>query len=41
MRDASRPSQTDGARRLYINYDAKFRGAAQSHQGTFGVAFKW
>jgi uncharacterized protein with beta-barrel porin domain len=27
--------------RLYINYDAKFRAAAQSHQGTFGVEFKW
>jgi uncharacterized protein with beta-barrel porin domain len=27
--------------RLYINYDGKFRAAAQSHQGTFGVEFKW
>ena len=27
--------------RLYINYDAKFRAAMQSHQGTFGVEFKW
>jgi uncharacterized protein with beta-barrel porin domain len=27
--------------RLYIKYDAKFRAAAQSHQGTFGVEFKW
>ena len=27
--------------RLYINYDAKFRAAMQSHQGTFGVELKW
>jgi uncharacterized protein with beta-barrel porin domain len=27
--------------RVYINYDGKFRAAAQSHQGTFGVEFKW
>jgi uncharacterized protein with beta-barrel porin domain len=27
--------------RLYINYDGKFRAAAQSHQGTFGVELKW
>jgi hypothetical protein len=27
--------------RLYINYDAKFRAAMQSHQGTVGVEFKW
>jgi len=27
--------------RLYINYDAKFRAAMQSHQGTLGVEFKW
>jgi uncharacterized protein with beta-barrel porin domain len=27
--------------RLYINYDGKFRAAAQSYQGTFGVEFKW
>jgi uncharacterized protein with beta-barrel porin domain len=27
--------------RLYINYDAKFRTAMQSHQGTLGVEFKW
>jgi len=27
--------------RLYINYDAKFRAALQSHQGTLGVEFKW
>jgi uncharacterized protein with beta-barrel porin domain len=27
--------------RIYLNYDAKFRAAAQSHQGTFGVEFKW
>ena len=27
--------------RVYINYDAKFRAAMQSHQGTLGVEFKW
>jgi uncharacterized protein with beta-barrel porin domain len=27
--------------RLYLNYDAKFRSALQSHQGTLGVEFKW
>jgi uncharacterized protein with beta-barrel porin domain len=27
--------------RLYVNYDAKLRAAAQSHQATFGVEFKW
>jgi uncharacterized protein with beta-barrel porin domain len=27
--------------RLYINYDGKYRAAAQSHQGTLGVEFKW
>jgi len=27
--------------RLYINYDAKFRAAMESHQGTFGVELKW
>jgi hypothetical protein len=27
--------------RFYINYDAKFRAAMQSHQGTVGVEFKW
>jgi uncharacterized protein with beta-barrel porin domain len=27
--------------RLYINYDAKFRAATQSHQGTAGVELKW
>ena len=27
--------------RLYVNYDAKFRAAMQSHQGTVGVEFKW
>ena len=27
--------------RLYINYDAKFRAAMQSHQGTFGLELKW
>jgi uncharacterized protein with beta-barrel porin domain len=27
--------------RLYVNYDAKFRAAMQSHQGTVGVELKW
>ena len=27
--------------RLYLNYDAKFRAALQSHQGTLGVEFRW
>jgi uncharacterized protein with beta-barrel porin domain len=27
--------------RVYLNYDAKFRAAMQSHQGTVGVEFKW
>lgn len=27
--------------RLYINYDAKFRSALQSHQGTVGFELKW
>jgi uncharacterized protein with beta-barrel porin domain len=27
--------------RLYINYDARFRAAMQSHQGTVGVELKW
>ena len=27
--------------RLYANYDAKFRNAMQSHQGTVGVELKW
>jgi uncharacterized protein with beta-barrel porin domain len=27
--------------RVYLNYDAKFRAASQSHQGTVGVEFKW
>ncbi|MGB8398887.1 MAG: autotransporter outer membrane beta-barrel domain-containing protein [Bradyrhizobium sp.] len=27
--------------RLYLNYDAKFRAAMRSHQGTLGVEFKW
>jgi uncharacterized protein with beta-barrel porin domain len=27
--------------RLCVNYDAKLRAAAQSHQATFGVEFKW
>lgn len=31
----------NGTTRLYLNYDAKFRSALQSHQGTLGVEFKW
>ena len=27
--------------RVYINYDAKFRAALQSHQATLGVELKW
>ncbi|MFH1342984.1 MAG: autotransporter outer membrane beta-barrel domain-containing protein [Pseudomonadota bacterium] len=27
--------------RLYVNYDAKYRAAMQSHQGTLGVEIKW
>jgi uncharacterized protein with beta-barrel porin domain len=27
--------------RLYLNYDAKYRAAMQSHQGTMGVELKW
>ncbi|MBR0758490.1 autotransporter outer membrane beta-barrel domain-containing protein [Bradyrhizobium jicamae] len=27
--------------RFYMNYDAKFRAAMQSHQGTVGYEFKW
>ncbi len=27
--------------RVYVNYDAKFRAAMQSHQGTLGVELKW
>ena len=27
--------------RLYANYDAKFRAAMQSHQGTLGLELKW
>ena len=27
--------------RLYVNYDAKFRAAMQSHQGTVGLELKW
>jgi len=29
------------AARIYVNYDAKFRAAMRSHQGTLGVEFKW
>jgi uncharacterized protein with beta-barrel porin domain len=27
--------------RLYVNYDAKYRAAMRSHQGTLGVEIKW
>nr|WP_245301747.1 autotransporter outer membrane beta-barrel domain-containing protein [Bradyrhizobium sp. LTSP885] len=27
--------------RIYVNYDAKFRAAMQSHQGTIGFEVKW
>jgi uncharacterized protein with beta-barrel porin domain len=27
--------------RLYVNYDAKFRAAMQSHQGTLGLELRW
>ena len=27
--------------RVYVNYDAKFRAAMQSHQGTVGLELKW
>lgn len=27
--------------RVYLNYDARFRAALQSHQGTLGIEFKW
>ncbi|MBR0796689.1 autotransporter outer membrane beta-barrel domain-containing protein [Bradyrhizobium jicamae] len=27
--------------RIYLNYDAKFRAAMQSHQGTIGFEYKW
>ncbi len=27
--------------RLYVNYDARYRAAMQSHQGTFGLELKW
>ena len=29
------------AARVYVNYDGRLRAAAQSHQGTLGVEFKW
>jgi uncharacterized protein with beta-barrel porin domain len=38
---ASASLSLTGTARLYVNYDGKFRAAAQSHQGTFGVEFKW
>jgi hypothetical protein len=27
--------------RVYLNDDAKFRAALQSHQGTLGVELRW
>jgi hypothetical protein len=27
--------------RVYVNYDGKFRAAMTSHQGTFGVEYRW
>jgi hypothetical protein len=38
---AHRLRSAEQHRALYINYDAKFRAASQSHQGTVGRAFKW
>ncbi|MBN8991688.1 MAG: autotransporter outer membrane beta-barrel domain-containing protein [Rhizobiales bacterium] len=38
---ASASLSLTNAARLYINYDAKFRAAMRSHQGTFGVELKW
>ena len=36
-----RPRRWGNTARLYVNYDAKFRAAMQSHQGTAGVELKW
>jgi uncharacterized protein with beta-barrel porin domain len=38
---ASASLSLSNAWRVYLNYDAKFRAALQSHQGTFGVEYKW
>jgi uncharacterized protein with beta-barrel porin domain len=38
---ASASLSLSNAARLYLNYDGKFRAAAQSHQGTAGVELKW
>lgn len=38
---ASASLSVSNTARLYINYDAKFRAAMQSHQGSVGVEFKW
>lgn len=38
---ASASLSLTGTARLYVNYDGKLRAAAQSHQGTVGVEFKW
>ncbi len=38
---ASASLSLSSSAQLYINYDGKFRTAAQSHQGTVGVELKW
>ena len=38
---ASASLSLNNTARIYINYDAKFRAAMQSHQGTVGVELKW
>ncbi|UZE47267.1 autotransporter outer membrane beta-barrel domain-containing protein [Rhodopseudomonas sp. P2A-2r] len=38
---ASASLSLTGSARLYVNYDGKLRSAAQSHQGTIGIEFKW
>src|ERR1700722_1522839 len=38
---ASASLNVTNAVRVYINYDAKFRTAMQSHQGTLGIEFRW
>jgi outer membrane autotransporter protein len=39
--DAGAAASLNSTARVYLNYDAKFRAALQSHQGTLGVEFKW
>jgi hypothetical protein len=41
MSSEGRPQGCGNTARLYVNYDAKFRAAMQSHQGTPGVELKW